>query len=128
MSSLYRRAKEWIQELEFPKRIISILVILFGTFVVGGGIYNLLENPPTLVPSGGRWSTIHPYMSEQTLNESIFIMIMTLVSFGGLYLGYRSTNERYEKKKANRYMLIGLGLLLLGVIGSYYLIYLKQTI
>lgn len=87
-----------------------------------------MENPPTLVPSGGRWSTIHPYMSEQTLNESIFIMMMTLVSFGGLYLAYRSTNIRYEAGKANRYLLIGLGLLVLGVIGSYYLIYLKQTI
>ena len=101
-------------------------MIVFVIFIISGGIYDILENPPTLIPNNGGWSSIHPYMGEQTLNESIFTMIMNFMSFGGLLLAYRSTSIRYDKRKANMFLIFGMILLILGVAGNYFIIRIKR--
>jgi ABC-type uncharacterized transport system permease subunit len=102
-------------------------MVIFVIFVISGGIYDILENPPTLIPNNeGGWSAIHPFMGEQTLNESIFSMIMNFMTFGGLLLAYRSTSIRYDKRKANTFLIFGMILLILGVSGNYFIIRLKR--
>ncbi|UCH56950.1 MAG: hypothetical protein JSV18_06320 [Candidatus Bathyarchaeota archaeon] len=109
--------------------LISTIIILFTAFIAAGGIYDLLDKPPSLVMlPGGVWSAIHNYWGEQTINESLVSMILTLFMFGGLYIAYRSTRVTNDPRKANTMLIIGLGLILMGLAGSHYLLNLKRNI
>jgi len=101
---------------------------LFCIFIAGGGIYDLLDDPITLFPgSGGGWIAVHPYMGEQTLNESIVSMVLAFSTFTGLLVAHRSTKVAYDRKKANTMLLLGVSLILMGLAGSHYLMILKRT-
>ncbi len=98
-------------------------------YIAGGGIYNLLDDPASILPGpGGTWLAIHPYAGEQTLNESIVAMFLNGCMIGGLLIAYKSSKETRDSKKANYMLVIGLALVLLGLAGSYYLVNLKRTV
>lgn len=108
--------------------VVSILMILFTAFIAGGGIYDLLDNPPSLYPVGSRWVAVHPYQGEQTINESIVSMTLNLFMVGGLIISYRSAKVSNDSKRANAMLVIGIALILMGLAGSHYLLILKRTI
>ena len=111
------------------KTFVSVVIIVFAAFIAGGGIYDLLDDPPSIFPGpGGTWLAVHPYMGEQTINESIVSMVLTLFMVGGLIVSYRSTRVTNDSKKANSMLAIGIALVLLGLAGSQYLMVLKRTI
>ena len=115
----------------FPRispTVVSIIMILFTAFIAGGGIYDLLDNPPSLYPVGNRWVAVHPYQGEQTINESIVSMALTLFMVGGLIVSYRSAKVTNDSKRANTMLIIGIALILTGLAGSHYLLILKRTI
>ena len=103
-------------------------MILFTAFIAGGGIYDLLDNPPSLYPVGNRWVAVHPFQGEQTINESIVSMTLTLFMVGGLIVSYRSAKVTNDSKRANTMLIIGIALILTGLAGSHYLLILKRTI
>jgi hypothetical protein len=103
-------------------------MILFTAFIAGGGIYDLLDNPPSLYPVGNRWVAIHPFQGEQTINESIVSIVLTLFTVGGLIVSYRSAYVTNDSRKANMMLIIGIALVLMGIAGSHYLLILKRTI
>ena len=106
---------------------IAWIIVVFVSFIAGGGIYDILDNPLTILPGpSGRWISVHPYMSEQTLNESIVSMLLTFSMFAGVYMSYRSTKVAYDQKKANMMLILGIALTLIGLAGSQYLIVLKR--
>ena len=108
--------------------VVSIIMILFTAFIAGGGIYDLLDNPPSLYPVGNRWVAVHPFQGEQTINESIVSMTLTLFMVGGLIISYRSAKVSNDSKRANSMLIIGIALILMGLAGSQYLLILKRTI
>ncbi len=108
--------------------VVSIIMILFTAFIAGGGIYDLLDNPPSLYPVGNRWVAVHPFQGEQTINESIVSMTLTLFMVGGLIISYRSAKVTNDSKRANAMLIIGIALILMGLAGSHYLLILKRTI
>jgi len=103
-------------------------VVVFCLFILSGGIYNILESPLAFIPYGERYLTLHPYLSDQTVYESIFVFLCNSAVFIGLWLSYRSTQVAYDRSKANRYLLLGIGLTLAGISGSYLIIQMKSTI
>lgn len=103
-------------------------MILFTAFIAGGGIYDLLDNPPSLYPLGNRWVAVHPFQGEQTINESIVSMVLTLFTVGGLIVSYRSAKITNDSRQANMMLIIGIALILLGLAGSHYLLILKRTV
>ncbi len=101
---------------------------MFTAFLAGGGIYDMIDNPPTIFPGPqGGWITVHPYPGEQTLNESLVSMVLTLLMFGGMLVSYRSTKIVYDSKRANQMLILGIALILMGLAGSHYLLILKRT-
>ena len=103
-------------------------MILFTAFIAGGGIYDLLDNPPSLYPVGTRWGAVHPFQGEQTINESIVSMTLTLFMVGGLIVSYKSAKVTNDSKRSNTMLIIGISLILMGLAGSHYLLILKRTI
>ena len=111
-----------------PLTPITVSLVLFTAFIVGGGIYDLLDNPPALLPGPRGWVAVYPAMDRQTLNESILSMIFTLLIFVGMFTSYRSTQIAYDSKRATTMLILGIALILLGLSGSHYLLILKRQV
>ena len=93
---------------------------------MGGGIYDILEKPYSILPGPrGGWIAVHPQMHEQTVNESLLSIIFYLFIFSGFILSYRSSQIRYDPRRSKMILTIGLAILVIGVLGCNYLLFLK---
>jgi len=117
-----------LKDFRIPSNLLTWSIVIFSLFVLSGGIYNILESPPPFIPYGNRYLTLHPYLSDQTVYESIFVFLSNAAVFLGLWISYRSTQVAYDRSKANRYLLFGIGLTLAGISGSYLIIEMKKAV
>lgn len=103
--------------------LLAILAIAASIFLLGGGIYDILEQPVVAFVSGGRVIPYYPQaLNEQLLGESITAMILYSLGVAGLFLTYQSTKYVYNPREAFTTLLIGLLLLLVGwVIVEFFL-------
>lgn len=111
-----------------PTNAVAWGAVIFSLFVLSGGVYNILENPPIYIPYGDRYLTLHPYLSEQTVYESIFVFICNSAALIGLWMSHRSAQVAYDRSKANRWLMLGIGLTLAGLSGTYLIIEMKRAI
>jgi len=97
--------------------IISVITVAASLFLLGGGVYDLLEKPlVAVIASGGRIIVFYPYaLNEQFLMESIVVMAGYAIGVVGLLLTYQSTKYAYSPRQA--YILLILGCVL--VITAY---------
>ena len=133
MSSRRRSARKRGREgrakrFTVPPSVLAWAAVLFCLFVISGGFYNILENPLPYIPYYDRILTLHPYMSEQTVYESIFVFLTNAAMFLGLWLSYRSTQIAYDREKANRRLLLGIGFAMAGLFGNYLIYEMKKTV
>jgi len=118
-----------LTRFKFPQTVLIFGLVAFATFIMGGGIYDLLEKPYSVLPGpGGGWMTVHPLINEQTLNESLLSMSFYTFIFAGFFLSYRSSQIRYNPRQFKMMLTIGIVMLILGVIGCNYLVFLKSTL
>lgn len=95
--------------------LLATLAIAASIFLLGGGIYDILEQPVVAFISGGRIIPYYPQaLNEQLLGESVAAMILYSLGITGLILMYRSTKYAYNPREAYTTLLIGLFLLLIG--------------
>jgi hypothetical protein len=111
-----------------PKKYISFAVVLFCLFIIGGGIYNILDNPPPGLSLPGGYTSLHPYTSEQTSTEGYVVMLINGFAIAGFYLTYRSSQITYNRVSANRYLMAGIALILIGFGGNYLLLRIKMSL
>jgi len=136
ISSIVRRLRRFVDDLKYgsrgrpraPVALITVIVVLFAVFIAGGGIYDILDNPPAILPGPNGWLAVHPYAGEQTLNESILSMVFMVFIVAGLYSAYSGTQVTYDSKKATSMLVMGIALILIGLSGSHYLIILKRIV
>jgi len=95
--------------------LLAALAISASVFLLGGGIYDILEQPVVAFFSGGRIIPYYPQaLNEQLLGESIASMILYAIGILGLILMYQSTKYAYSPREAFTTLLLGLLLLLIG--------------
>jgi len=90
--------------------ILFFVVLGIATFLLAGGVYDLLEKPVSLLPNASQngWTFIYPGgLGEQTLNESVLSAILYLIGLSGFYMLFRSTRFAYRPR--NAYLLLILG-------------------
>jgi len=92
-------------------------------FLLGGGIYDVVEQPVIAFISGGRIIPYYPEaLNEQLVGESIATMILYSLSAVGLLLAYQSTKYAYSPREAYTMILIGLLVFIIGwVVVEFYL-------
>ena len=87
--------------------ILLLAVVGLATFLLAGGVYDLLEKPVSLLPRASQqgWTFVYPGgIGGQTLNESILSALLYLIGLGGFYMLFRST--RYAYRPRNAYILL----------------------
>ncbi len=115
-------------KVQIPKHYLQIGIVLFCVFIIGGGFYNLLENPPIAIPLQNGVSSLHPYMSDQTVTEGYVIMLTNLFMVTGFWLTYKSSQVTYDKTKADRYLMLGIILIIVGLAGNYVILNIKRNL
>ena len=104
--------------------IRALLLSAICLYIISGGFYNILEKPTRYAFWRGNLYTIDPEMSSQTTSESLLSFTCNALTFSGLMITTLVGNRpRYT---SNRFLLIGIGLTLIGLFGSCYLLELKM--
>lgn len=94
---------------------LSALAIGASVFLLGGGIYDILEQPIVAFVSEGRIIPYYPQaLNDQLLGESVASMVLYSIGIVGLILMYRSTKFAYSPREAFTWLMIGSVLLLIG--------------
>jgi len=99
--------------------VVAILVVAFSVFLLGGGIYDLLEKPWMAITYGSRILFFYPYtLQAQTGGESVGVMFTYGIGVAGILLMYQSTKYAYKPRQAFIMLLSGVVLILI----AYYYI------
>ena len=122
MSKIVRKLKELriprVLQYQPSTAVIMILLMSFSLFVLGGGIYNIMQQPSHEL-------FFYPGMSDQFLNESLIFMLFLVMGIIGGLLAFRSTRYTYRPREAKMFLLIGLALLVVSFLGTEIILSLK---
>lgn len=90
--------------------VFAVAAIIAGVsiFLLGGGIYDLLERPLLGIPIGTRILFFYPgTLSDQTVLDSMFAMVSYFFGAMGILLMYQSTRYAYRPRQAFMFLLVG---------------------
>jgi hypothetical protein len=107
----------------------SLLVIAFATiglciFLLGGGVYDILQNPPIMF---GRFPFYPRRLHEQVLLGSITVMIVYAMGIAGFLLTYQSTKYAYKPRQAFMLLLTGVTLIFIAYLYIRNFLHLKMS-
>lgn len=119
------RIGEWFTSLGFALRrtygkivtakpstfIVAIIVVALSVFLLGGGIYDLLVHPLSVIPYGSGVLFFYPGLQQQVVVESVGVMITYAMGFAGILLMYQSTKYAYKPRQAFMMLLVGVVLI-----------------
>jgi hypothetical protein len=102
--------------------VFAVAVVAASIFLLGGGVYDILEKPFfAIFLEGGRFIGVYPYsLNEQLLAESIFVMLIYAIGAGGFLLTYQSTKYAYRPRQAFMFLLIGVIFIIIAYIAVEY--------
>jgi len=122
LSKIVRKIKELriprVSQYQPSAAIIVILLIGFSIFILGGGVYDIMERPSNEI-------FFFPGLGGQFLNESLIFMLFLVMGMIGGLLAFRSTRYTYRPREAKMFLLIGLALLAVAFIGTEMILSLK---
>jgi hypothetical protein len=109
-----------------PSRsLIAVAVIAAAIFLLGGGIYDILMGPMTILPIGqGRFLSFIPYsVHEQLLMGSIGVMVLYVLGTAGLLMIYQSTRYIRNPRQVSLLIKIGAALILIAFVAVEAVLY-----
>jgi len=109
-------------------KIILLLLLGFVVFLFGGGLYNLVVHPPTVISVAQRVFFFLPYHTdEQLLGESLIFMILLSIGSLGIFMVNRCVTHTYSRRLASIFLVVGIIMFVVGVIGVYMLLRIKLS-
>jgi len=108
--------------------LVAAVVTGFSIFLLGGGVYDILEKPLLGIPVGTRILFFYPgTLSEQTVLDSMFAMTSYFFGVLGILLMYQSTKYAYRPRQAFMLLLMGAVFFLMAYFLMENLVYQKLT-
>ena len=107
--------------------LITVLFIALSIFILGGGLYVILEEPMAFLPSATRPIFYYPGIAEQTASESFSIIFFISMGVSGGFLVIWSTRFAYRPREATIMLLVGIIMLGLALFGSEWMLFLKRS-
>ena len=101
LTFLTRKAYRKILITKPSPLLFAFIAIALSIFLLGGGVYDILEKPLALLPGlTGRYIFFVPYaLHEQTLNQSLIAILLYTHGVLGFLLIYRSTKYAFKHVK-----------------------------
>ena len=121
LSRLFRR----ISTTKPSSLLITIAVMGTALFLLGGGLYDIINQPLPAVYYNSRFYFLYPSVSEQFLFDTVVSVTLYLVGFAGLLTLYQSSRHAYNPRQAYMTLIIGATLLLIAYLFLEYFIHLK---
>jgi len=113
--------------LPLPANALTILILVSACFLLGGGVYDLINTPGFVTyNSYTSQTTFIADYSDQTLTESFMCMILILLGFVGLQTIYKASQSEMERSKMNLRLGIGAVCFVFSVALLYYFSYAKS--
>src|SRR5665647_2562558 len=115
-SSLSFSLSKWFSKISTTKpSSLLITVVVMGTalFLLGGGLYDIINQPLPAVYYNSRFYFLYPSVSEQFIFDTVVSVMLYLVGFVGLLTLYQSSRHAYNPRQAYMTMIIGATLLLI---------------
>lgn len=106
-----------ISSLKPSNSIIVLIILTLSIFILGGGVYDIMEQPLAVLPTPGN-PGYYPDISRQFLTESISFILFLIIGISGGYISFRSTRYAYRPREAKMFLAIGVLMLFIAVIGS----------
>jgi len=104
---LVRKAYRSIATAKPSIFIVAAIIAAASIFLLGGGIYDILEKPLFALPLGRNILYFYPSTQEQFVLESFSVMISYSFGLLGLLLMYQSTKYAYRPRQAFILLLAG---------------------
>ena len=122
-----RKAYQKILNLKPSWLIIALAAVVASIFLLGGGVFDIIVRPVAIIPGlQGRWIFFYPrQLNSQILNESIIVMLLYGIGFGGFWAMYQSTKYAYKPRQAFILLLAGAVLVILAYFSCETIINLK---
>jgi hypothetical protein len=96
--------------------IITTVVLSYALFLLGGGLYAIINQPPPSAFFQDRFYFLYPDISGQFLSDTVISVILYSLGFVGLLAIYQSTKSAYKPRQAYMTLVIGIALLLIAYI------------
>ena len=114
-----------LEEIRLPRMpslkpltaITLFLLVSASIFILGGGVYDLMEQPLSILPTPSQPVFYYSGMADQTMTESLAFMFFLIIGILGGYVSFRSTRYAYRAREARMYLLIGVGMLIFAFLG-----------
>ena len=97
--------------------LIAFLLIAIAIFILGGGVYDIMDKPISVLPTPQNPIFYYSGMTDQTFNESLIFILFLTIGISGGYLAFRSTLHAYRPREAKMFLSIGVTMLILAFIG-----------
>lgn len=108
--------------------LTAVIVAGASIFLLGGGIYDIIEQPLLGIPVGQKILFFYPgSLSQQTILDSMFAMISYLFGVIGILAMYQSTKYAYRPRQAFMLLVVGAMFFLLAYFLMENLIWAKLT-
>lgn len=91
--------------------VMALIAVGFCIFLLGGGVYDILQQPLIGFPRGRLLSYFPGSIHEQVLLGSITVMIIYGIGVAGFLLTYQSTKYAYKPRQAFMLLLTGITLI-----------------
>jgi len=99
----------------FSRRGLSIFAVLFIAFLTSGGIYAIINSPPTLVSTSSGNTYIYHSATSETSSELFVIFLLTVTGAAGFILLEEAFKKSFDLGGARMKFLLGIVLVLLAV-------------
>ncbi len=96
--------------------IITVATISYVIFILGGGLYTLINRPLPSAYVNNKFYFLYPQLSNQFISDTVIAIILYALGFAGLLIIYQSTKSAYNPRQAYMMLVIGVTFMLLSYI------------
>jgi hypothetical protein len=118
-SSVSFSLSRWFERLKSTTpstAIISIVGISYAIFILGGGLFTLINRPAPSLYVNNKFYFLYPNISSQFISDTAISVILYALGFVGLYAIYQSSKSAYKPRQAYMMLVIGATLLFIAYI------------
>lgn len=112
LSRWFRRARTNAPSMT----IIIVVAVAYTVFILGGGLYTIINRPLPSAYVNGNFYFLYPSISSQFVSDTLISAFLYALGFLGLLMIYQSTKSAYNPRQAYMILIIGVTFVLISYV------------